>query len=98
MLSPINAAPLKDFNPFARSPAVCLTDHLPSNVPAHCLLLSAGDPRHVFYTIHCENVAGRDHIGFVLILEDSKRVLDFTCADEEAAILGMLPSSFHTHL
>ena len=59
MLSPFNAAPIKDFNPFPRSPAVCLTESLPSNVAANCLLLSAGDPRHVFYTIHRERENGK---------------------------------------
>ena len=54
MLVPFNAAPLKDFDPFPRSPAVCLTESLPSNVNANVLLLSAGDPRHVFHAIHRE--------------------------------------------
>ena len=91
MLSPFNAAPLKDFHPFPRSPAVCLTEYLPSTTPARCLLLSAGDPRDVFYTVHRETVASKDSTGIVLILEENKRVLDFTCVDEEAAILGTFP-------
>lgn len=97
MLSPFNVAPIKDFDPFPRSPAVCLTESLPSNVPANCLLLSAGDPRHVFYTIHRERENSKCPVVPMLILKGNKRVLDFTCCDEEAAILGTLPPVSQTH-
>jgi hypothetical protein len=54
MFSPVNAAASQDFRPYPKTPAICLTDNLPPNARANCLLLSAGDPRHVLYTIFRE--------------------------------------------
>jgi hypothetical protein len=94
MLSPFNAAPLREFKPYPRSPAVCLTENLPENVPANCLLLSAGDPRHIFYTIHREYKDSRCRGNRILTVERPKRELDITCCDEEAGILGVFPPDF----
>jgi len=61
MLSPFNAAPFKDFDPFAKTPAICMTESLPPKVKANCLLLATGDPRHILYTVFREQHAGKDH-------------------------------------
>jgi hypothetical protein len=70
MLSPYNAAPFKWFQPFAKSPATCLTQDLPPSMDANCLLLGAGDPTPVLYTLW------RERFGCTLL--QSKHVSDFS--------------------
>ncbi|KAK0666788.1 hypothetical protein QBC41DRAFT_366638 [Cercophora samala] len=61
------------FYPFGNTPAVCLTQHLPPEVPARVLILGCGDLRNVLFTNHSEG---------------GRRKLDFTCCDIEASVIA----------
>lgn len=66
------------FYPIGNTPAVSLTQDLPSHEKADVLLLGCGDVRHILFTINNEQDA-RD-----------QRPLDFTCCDVDAAVIGKM--------
>ena len=88
MLSPYNAAPIKWFQPFAKSPATCLTQDLPPSIDANCLLLDGGDPTPILYTLWREHSACTRLQSMSLTFLDFSRALDITCCNSEGAILG----------
>ncbi|EPQ57649.1 hypothetical protein GLOTRDRAFT_38812 [Gloeophyllum trabeum ATCC 11539] len=65
------------FYPIGNTAAVCLTRDLPPGQSADVLLLGCGDARNVLYTIYYDlpSLSGR-------------RKLDFTCCDNQPAILA----------
>lgn len=87
MLSPHNSTPEQLFDVFPKAAAKSLTQYLShtSTTPVNCLLLEAGDPGDILYTIMHEDP--RTSIKKYLTV-DVDRQLDITCCDSEAAILG----------
>jgi len=78
MLTPKIANLVQFFYPVGNTPAVSLTQDLPSNKTADILLLGCGDVRHILFTIHNEQES-RD-----------RRPLDVTCCDVDTAVIGMV--------
>lgn len=78
MLAPVIANLVQFFYPIGNTPAVSLTQDLPSHEKADVLLLGCGDVRHILFTINNEQDA-RD-----------QRPLDFTCCDVDAAVIGKM--------
>ncbi|KAL1743201.1 hypothetical protein HDZ31DRAFT_75014 [Schizophyllum fasciatum] len=74
------------FYPIGNTSAVCLTRDLAPESPANILLLGCGDPRSILYTTFLEQL-------------QANRTLDFTCNDNDAAILGMIEliKYYHFH-
>jgi len=46
------------FYPLSITPATCLTEYLPHQSPANCLLADAVDPRKILYTLFSEQNNG----------------------------------------
>ena len=46
------------FYPLSVAPATCLTEYLPHQSPANCLLAHAIDPRKILYTLFSEQNNG----------------------------------------
>ena len=46
-----NASPFQSWRPFAREPAISLTQNLPPEIDAKCLILGCGDARNILFTI-----------------------------------------------
>jgi hypothetical protein len=78
MLAPQIANLVQFFYPVGNTPAVSLTQDLPTTKKADLLLLGCGDVRHILFTIHNEQES-RD-----------RRPLDATCCDVDAAVIGMV--------
>ncbi|KAI1809401.1 hypothetical protein GGS20DRAFT_596429 [Poronia punctata] len=72
MLTPSYINAVSFFYPMGNTPAVCLTEALPPNVPADILLLGCGDLRNVLFTRHI----------------DANRKLDVTCCDNQKAVIA----------
>lgn len=77
MLTPEIAKSVQFFCPIGNTPAVSLTQDLPSKKKADLLLLGCGDVQHILFTVHTEQ-HGRD-----------PRPLDVTCCDADTAVIGM---------
>jgi NADH/NAD ratio-sensing transcriptional regulator Rex len=76
MLAPQIANLVQFFYPVGNTPAVSLTQDLPSNKKADILLLGCGDVRHILFTIQNEQES-RDRLP-----------LDVTCCDVDTAVIG----------
>jgi Domain of unknown function (DUF4470) len=87
MLSPHNSAPEQLFDVFPKATAKSLTQYLSQTgaTPVNCLLLGAGDPGDILYTIMHEDPSISRNTQLTV---DADRRLDITCCDSEAAILG----------
>jgi len=46
-----NVSPFQSWRPFAREPAISLTQNLPPEIDAKCLILGCGDARNILFTI-----------------------------------------------
>lgn len=77
MLAPEIANLVQFFYPVGNTPAVSLTQDLPSGTKADILLLGCGDVRHILFTINNEQEARE------------KRSLDITCCDVDHCVIGM---------
>ncbi|KAF7529978.1 hypothetical protein PCG10_004953 [Penicillium crustosum] len=76
MLAPEIANLVQFFYPIGNTPAVSLTQDLPSKKKADLLLLGCGDVRHILFTVHTEQQC-RD-----------PRPLDVTCCDVDTAVIA----------
>ena len=55
---PIPAGPFRSFRPLGSTPAVSLTQNMPSEGKASILLLGCGDARNILFTIFYEEDNG----------------------------------------
>lgn len=83
------------FYPIGNTSAVCLTRDISPDDPANILLLGCGDLRNILYTICADTTqAGKGadlpHKDEMLMhsIMIERRLLDFTCCDQEPGVLG----------
>ncbi|KKY13632.1 putative mynd finger family protein [Diplodia seriata] len=64
------------FYPLGNTPAACLTQHLPPELPARVLALGCGDARNVLFTAYCEAARA------------DARPIDITSCDLQRAVIA----------
>jgi len=93
-----NASPFQSWRPFAREPAISLTQNLAPEIDAKILLLGCGDARNILFTIFTDE---NERIASLFFTQywrtDFNRSYDFTCCDIEPAILGLTVYYFLTN-
>jgi len=52
MLHPVSVSPMQWFYPIGTTSATSLTQDLPPETTANCLLLGTGDPRDILFTLY----------------------------------------------